>query len=149
MSWTEFEKDIEKGPTGLFKQIFIMGFLFGLVVLGLYLIFKPAMILDQVANPAAIVYKYEYFYNQSEAYRAINKKIVTANKSVAQFKEDAGPRKEWTFEDKTEMSRLRSIADGLAYQCNDIVADYNAKAQQVTRSIFKTASTPYRLTECK
>jgi len=149
MSWNKFEQDIEKGPTGLFKQIFIIGFLFGLVVLGLYLVFKPAMILDQVANPAAMVYKYEYFYNQAEAYRAINKKIVTANKSVAQFKEDAGPRKEWTFEDKTEMSRLRSIADGLAYQCNDIVADYNAKAQQVTRSIFKTSSTPYRLTECK
>ena len=148
MSWEKFEEGIEKGPSGLAKQIFILGILLGLVVVGWAIFFKPAVLIDKVANPDQIIHKYEYFYNQAEAYRAINKKITAANKSVAQFKEDAGPRKEWTFEDKTEMSRLRSIADGLVYQCNDIVADYNAKAQQVTRSIFKTDSTPYRLQEC-
>lgn len=149
MNWNTVGKDIEKGPLGLFKQIFIFGLLIGVTVVTLAIIFKPTKVLEQVANPAAIVYKYEYFYNQAEAYRAITRKIIMAKKSIVQFKEDAGFHKDWTFEDKIELSRLRSIADGLAYQCNDIVADYNAKAQQVTRSIFKTNSTPYRLMECK
>ena len=148
MSWTDFEKGVEKGPSGLFKQIFILGVLAGIVVLGWLVLFKPFAIVDKVANPDAIVYKYEYFYNQAESYKAIKKKIFVARGSVERFKQDAGPRKEWTYEDKTEYSRLVSISDGLVYQCNDIVADYNAKSQQATRSIFKTNDTPYRLQEC-
>jgi len=148
MSWESVEKKIEEGPRGLAWMVFLGIMLAGLIIGGSYFIFKPAVIIGKVTNPDKVIQGYEYFYNQSQAYNAIKAKIVTANKSVTNFKEDAGPRDKWTFEDKTELSRLRSIADGLAYQCNDIVADYNAKAQQVTRSIFKTNSTPYKLQEC-
>lgn len=149
MSWSSFEKDIEKGPYVATLTIAMLVIVVIAIVYGIIAIFKPFAVVGKVTNPDNIIYNYEYFYNQSEAYSAINRKIATATKSVSNFKQDAGPRKEWTFEDKTEMSRLRSIADGLTYQCNDIVADYNAKAKQATRSIFKTNSTPYRLLECQ
>lgn len=148
MSWTEFEKGIEKGPGSAIKTIALWTIVIIAVGFGISAMFRPAEIIGKVMDPDKVLYNYEYFYNQSHAYKAINAKIVTANKSVVNFKSDAGPRESWTFEDKTELSRLRSIADGLVYQCNDIVADYNAKSQQVTRSMFKTDSTPYRLSEC-
>lgn len=148
MSWEKVEKDIEKGPMGLATVVFLGILICGIVFGAVHVIFKPFDVISTVTQTDRMLYNYEYFYNQSEAYRAIERKIAVARKSVTQFKTDAGPRTEWTFEDKTEMSRLRSIADGLVYQCNDIVADYNAKAKQVTRSIFKTASTPYILQEC-
>ena len=148
MNWDKVEKDIEKGPTGLFKQIFIFAFLGILVYLALHIIYKPAAIMDRVTNPDSVLYNYEYFYNQSEDYKAILGKVAVAHKSVEQFKQDAGNRTTWTFEDRTQYNHLMSIYTGLQYQCHDIVADYNAKAQQVTRNIFKTYNTPLRLEDC-
>ena len=146
--WDKVEEDIERGPLGLAKVV-LFALLIGLVIFGvIHYIVKPFSVVEKVTNPDKIIYNYEYFYNQAEAYRAIKVKIATANKSVDRFKEEAGPRKQWTYEDKTEYSRLVNIADGLVYQCNDIVAQYNAKTEQVTRSIFKTDDTPYRLQEC-
>jgi len=148
MSWEEAGKRINKGPGSTLRMFTIWAIVIGFALIAIAVVFKPFDVISTVTKTDKLLYNYEYFYNQSEAYKAINRKITAANKSVAQFKEDAGPRVNWTFEDKTEMSRLRSIADGLGYQCNDIVADYNANSQKLTRNIFKTNSTPYKLQEC-
>lgn len=149
MSWEEVGNKVEKGPGGLLKVLVLWTVVIIAVGFGIGALFKPAALLSEATKIDKIIYNYEYFYNKSESYTALKGKIRTANGSVANFKEDAGPRSEWTYEDKTEMARLRSIADGLVYQCEDLVADYNAKTKQVTRSMFKTGSTPYQLSGCQ
>jgi len=148
MSWENVEKNIEKGPMGLAKMIFYGILIIGAIVVAVNVIFKPAEILSNVTNADRALYNYEYFHNKSQSYKAIKVKVAIATKSVTRFNTEAGPRAEWSYEDKTEYARLNTIADGLLYQCNDIVADYNAKTEQVTRNIFKTDSTPYKLQEC-
>lgn len=153
MSWDKFERKLNRGPSGASRAIGWQIFIVVLIVLAIggaaTFIMRPFQVIDRVANPDKIVYNYEYFYNQAEARTAIQRKIDGAKAAVTRFEESAGERKDWTFEDKTEHSRLASLVDGLTFQCADIVADYNARAQQVSRSIFKTDSTPYRLSECE
>ena len=153
MSWDKFENKLERGPSGATRaigwQIFIAVLVILAIIAAVTVLVRPFQVIDRVANPDKIVYNYEYFYNQAEARTAIQRKIDEAKGAVTRFEDSAGDRKDWTFEDKTEHSRLSSLVDGLNFQCADIVADYNAKAQQVSRNIFKTDSTPYRLSECE
>lgn len=150
--WKKFDQELDRGTLsaawGLGKLFAVFGVMGVLVLVIIMVVWKPFDIISTVTQTDRMIYNYEYFYNQAEAKRAIERKIDAAERSVERFVDAAGDRTGWTFEDKTEYARLTSIYDGLLYQCNDLVADYNAKAQQVTRSIFKTDSTPYRLTEC-
>lgn len=149
MSWDKLENEIERGHYSATWAI-MKWILFVIVIVGiLSFVFKQFFLLSKVTQNDAIIYNYEYFHKQSQSYRAILSKIRSAKQSVDQFKQDAGPRESWTFEDKTEYARLNSIATGLVYQCNDLVADYNAKTEMLSRSIFKTNSTPYKLGECQ
>lgn len=151
-NWDKYERGIERGPASaawsLGKIAIIFGIVAIIVIAAVGFIWKPFDVVRTVTQTDKMIYNYEYFYNQAEAYRAIKQKIATAQGSVERFTEAAGPRTDWSFEDKTEYARLASIADGLIYQCNDIVAEYNARAQQATRSIFKTNDTPYQLGAC-
>ncbi len=153
MSWEKFEKDIDRGPASASFALGKLGLWLALavvmVVVVVGFVWKPFDVVSTVTNTDRMLYNYEYFYNQAEARRAIQRKIDQANLSVTRFEESLGPRSEWGYEDKTEHARLVTLSDGLKFQCADIVADYNAKAKQVTRSIFKTDSTPYQLQECE
>ena len=88
---------------------------------------------------------YEWFHQQYEDYQGICEKIRSAEISVKQFKEDAGPRKDWDYSDKDEMARLNSILSGLKFQKADIVKNYNARGEMITRNLFKSKNLPKTL----
>ena len=88
---------------------------------------------------------YEWFYNQNESYTSIKRQIDIAKKAVEQFKLDAGDRKDWTFEDKNESSRLSSVVTGIEFQLQDVIKAYNAKSKMWTRNQFKGSDLPFTL----
>lgn len=84
-----------------------------------------------------VIYNYEWFKKTYEDIGALDTKITIADKAVADFESNAGARADWTFEDKTENSRLRAVAQGLRSQKEDVVAEYNARAKMANRNIFQ------------
>jgi len=102
-------------------------------------------IIDKTLTGDNAIYNYEWFKDKKEAIDANYQKISIAQKAVADFEISAGPRKEWTFEDKNEDSRLRSIAQGLEGNTKDMIAEYNARSQMANRNIFKDGLIPQAL----
>ena len=94
-------------------------------------------VVERTLDPDNVIYNYEWFKLKYENYLATENKIENAEFTLAIFKDDAGDRSKWSFEDKNESSRLSSIVLGLQNYIEDIVAEYNAKSRMVNRSIFK------------
>lgn len=102
-------------------------------------------IIDKTLTGDNAIYNYEWFKTQKEAIDANYQKISIAQKAVKDFEELAGPRKDWTFEDKNEDARLRSIQQGLENITKDSIAEYNARSKMANRNIFKDGLMPEAL----
>lgn len=102
-------------------------------------------VIEKTYDGDKIFSDYEWFYNQNESYSAIKSQIEAAKQAVKTFKKDAGSRKDWTFEDKNEYSRLNSVVTGLEFQLKDVVKNYNARSKMWTRNQFKSSDLPYTL----
>lgn len=94
-------------------------------------------IIDKTYDADNAIYNYEWFKQTAEDINATKKKVSDAENALLSFEKAAGSRDTWTFEDKTEDSRLRSVSLGLQNHYTQLVADYNAHANEVNRSIFK------------
>ncbi len=99
-------------------------------------------IIDKTLTADNAIYNYEWFKDRKEAIDANYQKIAIAQKAVSEFEGLAGARKDWTFEDKNEDARLRSISQGLEGNTKDLIAEYNARAQMANRNIFQTGLIP-------
>jgi hypothetical protein len=147
--WNKLEEAAEQGPTKLGFKILWIVLLFTVVLSTIGFIFNPfaqgARIVNKTIDADNVIYNYEWFKKTHENYLASLVKIKTAEEQVAQFKEDAGPRKDWSFEDKTEYSRIQSVVTGLKNHSEDIRAEYNAKSKMVNRKIFKGGDLPSEL----
>jgi len=99
-------------------------------------------IIDKTLTAENAIYNYEWFKQQVEDIKALETKIQNADNSVVAFFSSAGDRKDWTFEDKTEYSRLQSVALGLRNQYADVVATYNARSKMANRNIFQDGKIP-------
>lgn len=82
------------------------------------------------------LYNYHWFQEQAGTIKTASQNIVEASSSLASFEESAGARSTWSFEDKTEDNRLRSVLQGTVTYYNGLVNDYDAKAGEADRSIF-------------
>ena len=94
-------------------------------------------IVTKTYNADNALYNYHWFQERATGITALEQKIADADAAVTSFEASAGPRSTWTFEDKTEDSRLRTVALGLKTQYHDVVGEYNARAGEVDRSIFQ------------
>ena len=92
---------------------------------------------DKVLNADNAIYNYEWFKQKHYDIEASKKQLVNARVSYQSFVDSAGPRTSWTFEDKTEDSRLRSVVLGLENNLESQIGDYNARASMATRNIFE------------
>jgi len=99
-------------------------------------------VIDKTINADNAIYNYEWFKQQTQDIEALETKITIAEQAVISFESAAGERKDWTFEDKTEDARLRSIAVGLRSQYTTAIANYNARASMATRNIFEDGLIP-------
>lgn len=99
-------------------------------------------VIDETLNAENAIYNYEWFKQQAQDIEALEGKIAIAEQSVISFEAVAGPRTDWTFEDKNEDARLRSVSQGLRSQYETLIADYNARASMANRSIFADGLIP-------
>lgn len=83
------------------------------------------------------IYNYHWFQERSAAITALDTTISESTGAVVSFEDSAGPRKDWSFEDKTEDNRLRTVVQGQEAQYNSLVNEYNARAGEADRAIFK------------
>lgn len=93
-------------------------------------------IVEKTYNADNALYNYRWFSERAAEIKATKVKIENARASQADFRASAGARSTWTFEDKTEDSRLSAIVLGLENHYESIVNEYNARANQVDRAIF-------------
>lgn len=93
-------------------------------------------IVTKTYNADNALYNYHWFQERLQAIKATEVQIDNAKAAQTQFKSDAGPRKDWTFEDKTEDARLGAVVLGLKNHYQTIVAEYNARANEADRAIF-------------
>ncbi len=92
---------------------------------------------DKILNADNAIYNYEWFKQKKQDIEASKKQLDNANQSLVSFEASAGVRSTWTFEDKTEDARLRSVNLGLENYLQTQIADYNARASMATRNIFE------------
>lgn len=91
---------------------------------------------DKLLNAENAIYNYEWFKQKKQEIDASKKQLVNARVSYEDFVDSAGLRQNWTFEDKTEDSRLRTVVLGLENNLETQIAEYNARASMATRNIF-------------
>lgn len=138
----------QKGFVGVTLAIVIGIFLIALAGSALNLITIPWLKFDsQVQMNRDIVtktydadnalYNYHYFKGLEGEIKATGQNADLAKETLESFEEALGDRSNWTFEDKQEDSRLRTIATGLKNQYNNLVNEYNAKAEMSDKAIFK------------
>ncbi len=93
-------------------------------------------IVTKTYNADNALYNYHWFQERAGEIKATEVKIQNAIDAKVQFEKDAGARKDWTFEDKIEDSRLGAVVLGIKNHYEDIVKEYNARASEADRSIF-------------
>lgn len=93
-------------------------------------------IVKKTYNADNAIYNSHWFKEKAGAIRAAETNMLSAEADLKAFQETAGPRDKWTFDDKQEESRLRSVATGLRNARKSDIEEYNARAQEVDRAIF-------------
>jgi|SRR5882724_8591968 len=94
-------------------------------------------IVTKIFNADNALYNYHWFKERAAAITALETTIGQADAAVKDFEISAGLRTTWTFDDKNEDSRLRSVAQGQKAQYNSLVGEYNARMKEADRSIFE------------
>lgn len=120
----------------------------GAVGMGLKVLFFPATVATnmidtaydanaKVINADNAIYNYEWFKQKKQDIEASKQQLLNARANVTAFNTSLGERSTWTFEDKTESSRLNAVVLGLENNLQSQIADYNARASMATRNIFE------------
>lgn len=97
---------------------------------------------NKVLNADNAIYNYEWFKQKYQDIEASKKQLSNARASLSGFEASAGPRSEWTFEDKGEHARLNTVVLGLQNNLESQIGDYNARASMATRNIFEDSVLP-------
>lgn len=148
----EFRDSINDAPNSIkkFGTHIILPFLLLSLCIGAFgfvtgIFGEAADTAQETYGAKAAVRKYEWFKDKYNNIQNYDVQYKTAVSSFKTFKKDAGPRSDWTFEDKQEYSRLQSVAQGLRNQRNSVVAEYNSASEKATWSVFQTNDLPRRI----
>lgn len=130
--------------------VLVIGGLIGITVLGTvfnlitipWLTFASKVqtnrdIVTKTYNADNALQQYHWFQERSAALTALTTTIGQSEKAFIDFEASAGVRASWTFEDKTEDARLRTIVMGQKAQYNSLANEYNARAKETDRAVFK------------
>ncbi len=95
-------------------------------------------IIQRTYNANNAIYNYHWFQETKGSIDALANQITNAQQSLDDYESNLPKdRTQWTFEEQTEDSRLRSVVLGLKNQRESVVNEYNARAGEVDRSIFQ------------
>lgn len=103
-------------------------------------------ITTQTLNGTNVLYNYDWFYGEYHDYLAIEQKITQGQQTLTSY-ESTLPKNtsQWTWEEQDQVSQDQSVVQGLQYQEDDIVAAYNAHAEQANTGIFRAHNLPTTL----
>lgn len=92
----------------------------------------------QVMDKDNAIAGYKYFLNQAETIKGKYLDEQVIKKALDNYKQDLNTDKnKWSDSDKNELSRLQTEADAITYQTDSMMADYNAKSEDVPMNIWK------------
>jgi hypothetical protein len=80
---------------------------------------------------------YEWFKQTEQGIIGMEDKLANQKRALSSFESSAGPRKNWTFEDKTLYAELTSRVTALENLRVSMVNEYNAKTQSLNRVACK------------
>lgn len=94
-------------------------------------------IIQKTYDPNNAIYNYDWFKERYQAIQAIDIQIQNAQQSEDDYNARL-PKDEtaWGYAQQTESARLHSVVLGLKQQKQSMVAEYNARAQEVNRNVF-------------
>jgi hypothetical protein len=98
--------------------------------------------IDKTINADNAIYNYEWFKQTYQDIEAQKAQLSNAQQTFDSFVATAGERKDWTFEDKNEHSRLNSVVLGIKNNLEQTIANYNARASMANRNIFENSILP-------
>lgn len=100
-------------------------------------------VIDKTINADNAIYNYEWFKQKKQDIDAAQQNASNTVEQIDLFINDLPKdKKEWTAQDKSELSRLRTILSGQKNYYNSLVADYNARASMANRSLFENSIVP-------
>ena len=150
MTYREDFKAVQRETVWTFWRIFPLAILAFLIIGGtatiLTIASRPAQIITRVTDPDRVIQNYEWFEESYNDMLALDGQIENSQRQVDDFIAIAGAREDWSRSDKIEYSRLNAIVLGLRNQRENVVAQYNAKSNLITRNLFKGSALPYQLT---
>ena len=146
----KWEEGLENRPARTLLKALLLGVLILAIVLAFgwfvrMIFFFPnqaGRLIENTFNAENVIYNYEWFKRQYNEILAFETRIGNAKASLAAFEASAGPRSGWGFEENQEWNRLNAIVLGLSNQRAGMVAEYNARAAMVNRSIFMGTDVP-------
>ncbi len=94
-------------------------------------------IVTKTYNADNALYNYHWFQERAAAITALDTTIGQSQAALVSFEASAGVRSSWTFEDKQEDNRLRTVVLGQEAQYNNLAKEYDAHASEVDRNIFQ------------
>ena len=92
---------------------------------------------EKILDADKAIYNYEWFKRQEESIKALYEKEEAAKMELDDFLVMFPDKSEWDMFDKQEYSRLRANVTEIEQMTSDAIAEYNAKSNMVSRSIFK------------
>lgn len=147
-AWQEIERE-SWWTLGRVVRFFVLPFfVLGGVLMLLGVIALPFHAAGGIAartlDPDNILYNYEWFKSTVQEVQAMEVQVGNAQRADSAFRAEAGP-KPWDYATSMEVGRLGSVVLGLQNQRQNLVAQYNARAQMANRAIFRTHDLPERL----
>lgn len=140
-SWGAYSQRAERGPLAFGVKIVCLLCALSIVIggasWGLGLIGQGGKIIQKTLDADNVIHNYEWFKSTAEALEACPQKIQIAERELKEHQEFAGPRADWTFEDKQEASRLRTVLSGQKQRFENMKADFRARSKMANRAIFK------------
>lgn len=95
-------------------------------------------IVNQTMTADNAIETYHWFKQQYEDVQALEKKLTRAIQDYDDYKAMLPDDKnKWVRQDREELSRLKTIATGIANMYDQACADYDAKAKMSDKAVFK------------
>jgi primase-polymerase (primpol)-like protein len=105
-------------------------------------------VVEQTLTPENVIFNYEYFHDQYQAYIKLNNMLETAIEQEDNFLKISGDViSKWTDAEVFEWQRLQSHITGIKNQIDECASKYNAASSKLNVKIFKDKNLPYRLGE--
>jgi hypothetical protein len=105
-------------------------------------------VVEQTLVPENVIFNYEYFHDQYQAYIKLNNMLATAIEQEDAFLMASGDvMDKWSDAEGFEWQRIQQHIVGIKNQIDECTSKYNSASSKLNVKIFKDKNLPYRLGE--